>query len=120
MEKFNFEDLQVYEKSLAYVDFAYALSEKFPRHEVYGLSSQFRRAAQSVSLNIADGESGSNKEFKRFLKISRRSARECVVCTSLAKRRNYISIEDENASRTKLIELSKMLSGLINSLDRKK
>jgi four helix bundle protein len=116
MEKFRFEDLKVYQKSLNYVDFVYALSEKFPKHEIYTLSSQFRRASNSISLNIGEGESGTTKEYINFLRISRRSVRECVVCTTLARRRKYISDDEEITSREHLIELSKMLSGLMNSL----
>ncbi|HTL80303.1 MAG TPA: four helix bundle protein [Bacteroidia bacterium] len=116
MEKFRFEDLKVYQKSLDYVDFVYALSEKFPKHEIYSLTSQFRRASNSISLNIGEGESGTTNEYVNFLRISRRSARECVVCTTLARRRQYINEEQEADSRKRLVELSKMLSGLMNSL----
>jgi four helix bundle protein len=63
-----------------------------------------------------EGSGGTKPEFKKFLKISRRSVREGVVATTISKRRDYITVNEEKESREKCIELSKMLSGLINSL----
>lgn len=116
MEKFRFEDLKVYQKSLNYIDFVCALSESFPKFELYSLTNQLRRASNSIALNIGEGEGGTTKEYIAFLRISRRSIRECVVCTTLARRRNYITDEQEQRSRNQLVELSKMTSGLINAL----
>ncbi|MEK6616846.1 MAG: four helix bundle protein [Bacteroidota bacterium] len=113
---FHFEKLIVYQKALEYVDFVYSLCEKFPSYEAYGLYSQFRRATCSIALNIAEGTGGTFIEFNNFLRISRRSVRECVVCTSISHRRKYISDKEEGESRIKLVELSKMISGLKKSL----
>ena len=115
-EKFHFENLSVYQKSLDYIDFVYNITEKFPKEERYGLSSQFQRASQSIALNIGEGSGGSNSEFKQFIKIARRSVRECIVCAAIARRRKYISESEENLSRNLCSEISKMLSGLLNSL----
>lgn len=73
---FNFEKLIVYQKSLDYIDYVYELTNKFPKEEIYGLTSQWRRAANSVALNIGEGEGGTTKEFSNFLRISKRSIRE--------------------------------------------
>jgi four helix bundle protein len=116
-EKFNFEDLLVYQKSLDYLDFIYAITNKFPSEERFGLTSQFQRAAQSVCLNIGEGSGGTKLEFQQFVRISRRSIRECVVCTTIARRRKYISEHDEVKSRTMCSEISKMLSGLLNAIN---
>ena len=113
---FQFENLKVYQKALGYVDFVYALCEKFPPFESYGLSSQFRRACCSIALNIAEGSGGTLIEFNNFLRISRRSVRECLVCTTISHKRKYISEIEEEESRIKLVELSKMISGLKKSL----
>lgn len=113
---FHFEKLVVYQKSLDYIDLAYQLCERFPQHELYGLTSQFRRAACSISLNIAEGSAGTKREFENFLRIASRSLKECVVCTTISLRRKYISKEDATDSRNKLTELSKMISGLKRSL----
>jgi four helix bundle protein len=110
--KFNFEDLKVYQKSLDFIDYAYNISEEFPKNEDYSLTSQFRRASLSIALNIAEGSGDTNAQFNRFLKISNGSIKECVVCSTIAKRRNYISQEQDYQSRLKLEELSKMTSGL--------
>jgi len=113
---FNFEELRVYQKALEFVDLVYLETKKFPAEEQYRLTSQFIRAANSIALNIADGSGGTKAEFKNFLRISRRSTRECVVCTTIARRQNFISPEKENEFRIKLVEISKMLNGLIKSI----
>ena len=114
--QFNFEKLIVYQKALNYVDFVYTLTEQFPKQEQFALTDQFRRAAVSVSLNIGEGSAGTKKEFLNFLRISNRSIRECVVCTTIAFRRNYITEETSTTSRIHLVEMAKLNSGLINSL----
>ncbi len=68
--KFNFEDLEVYNKSLLFIDFVYKINKGFPKEESYGLISQFRRADISIALNIAEGSGGSKKEFSRYLVIA--------------------------------------------------
>ena len=117
-DKFTFEDLKVYHKSLEYVDFVYGITRAFPQAEVYSLANQFRRAAVSICLNIAEGSGGSIAEFKQFMKISRRSVRECVAVTEIAYRQKFISNQSKECSRNRCVELSKMLSGLIASLKK--
>ncbi len=116
---FNFEKLIVYQKALDYVDLVYDLTDKFPTHELYGITSQFRRAACSIALNTGEGAGSTDNDFNNFLRISKRSIRECVVCTTIAFRRKYISENEKNESRIKLIELAKLNSGLVNSIKRK-
>ena len=116
-EKFNFENLSVYQKALGYIDFVYTITTNFPKEERFGLAGQFQRAAQSIALNIGEGSGGSKAEFQQFIRIARRSVKECVVCTTIALRRNYIIRQDENKSRSMCLELSKMLSGLLSSLN---
>ena len=118
-ERFDFENLKVYQKALEYVDFVYKSIKNFPKSE-FSLSDQYRRAAVSICLNIAEGTGGSDAEFMRFLKIARRSIRECVAITEIAFRRNFITSDDKKKSRDLCMELSKMTSGLINSLRNKK
>ena len=116
---FNFEKLIVYQKSLAYIDFVYDLTINFPREETYGLTSQWRRAANSIALNTGEGSGGTTKEFSNFLRISKRSIKECVVCTTISLRRKYISETEEIESRGRLVELAKMNSGLSKSIRKK-
>jgi four helix bundle protein len=114
--QFNFEKLISYQKSLEYVDFVYNITEHFPKNEQFALTDQFRRAAVSVSLNIGEGSSGTKKEFINFLRISNRSLRECVVCTTIACKRKYITEDIHEKPRTLLVEIAKLNSGLLNSL----
>ncbi len=115
-DRFDFEDLKVYQKSLDYVDFVYEITKKFPKEEIFSLANQFRRASVSVSLNIAEGSGGSKAEFNQFLKIARRSVRECVAVIEISYRQAFVSSEVKKQSRKFCIELSKMLSGLMKSL----
>jgi four helix bundle protein len=113
---FNFEKLLVYHKILDYIDYVYLVTAGFPKDEIYGLTSQYKRAANSMALNIAEGNGGTVNEFKNFIRISFRSMNECVVCSTIARRRNYLSSENDTKSRKMLSEVAKMLSGLRNSL----
>jgi len=88
---FKFESLKVWHLSLELTDEIDILAQSFPKYEIYSSSSQIRRAANSVSLNIVEGSTGlTNAEFKRFLVIANRSALEVVGCIFLARRRSYI------------------------------
>jgi four helix bundle protein len=115
-ELFNFEKLMIYQKSLDHLDFAYRQIDKFPYIEKNNLSDQYRRAALSICLNLAEGSGGTNKEFKNFIRISRRSIKECLVCSTVALRRKYILENDDNEARLRLTEMSRMCSGLYNSI----
>ena len=115
---FKFENLRIWQLSLELADDIDLLAQTFPKHEIYSLSSQIRRAANSVSLNIVEGSTGlTNKEFKRFLDIANRSALEVVGCLYLAKRRNYISDEKFSELYSKIETLVKMIQALINTLN---
>ena len=118
-ELFNFEKLITYQKALNYIDTVYTMTGKFPDYELYGLSAQFRRAACSVALNTGEGAGSSDKDFNNFLRIAKRSIRECIVCTDIAFRRSYISDNERTDSRSRLLELAKLNSGLTNSIKAK-
>ena len=115
-EKFDFENLKVYQKALEYVDFVYKLTKSFPKSEFLSLTDQFKRASTSICLNIAEGSGGSKVEFHLFLKISKRSIRECLAMTEISYRQKFIGSEMKKESRSLCSELSKMLTGLIKSL----
>jgi len=116
---FKFEDLKVYQKALDYVDEVYALTKKFPKDERYGLTSQFKRAAVSISLNIAEGAGDTNAQFNRYLQIAWDSAKECVVCSTIARRQKIITEKEDIDMRVKLAELSKMIVSLQKYLKTK-
>jgi four helix bundle protein len=90
--KFKFEKLIIWQKSMDFGEIINAMANKFPKEEVYNLSSQIRRAADSIALNISEGSIGqTNPEFKKFLGYSIRSLAEVVTCLHKARRRNYIT-----------------------------
>lgn len=114
--QFKFEDLKVYQKALLFIEKVYTISERFPATELYSLSSQFKRAANSIAMNIGEGSGGAKREFINFIRVAFRSLCECVVCIQIAFMRNYISKDERTELRNQLSEISKMLSGLRNSL----
>lgn len=111
-------DLDVWKKSMNLVEKIYKLSSQFPKDEMYGLTSQMRRASVSIPSNIAEGSSrNGNKEFMQFLYIALGSVSEVETQLMIAKRLNYIqNIEDELAEIT---GIKKMLNGLINHIKDK-
>lgn len=109
---FKFEDLHVYQKAMDFGEIVDVLVKKFPNHELYALSSQFRRAADSIALNIAEGYPGSDAQFVKHINHAIYSANECVSCSTKAKRRNYINFEKDEENRKLVSELTKMMSSL--------
>ncbi|GGG24110.1 four helix bundle protein [Dokdonia pacifica] len=110
--KFKFEDLKVYQKALDFVDYVYVTTNKFPKEEVYGLSSQYKRTSMSIPLNIAEGAGDTDAQFNRYLQMAWDSVKECVVCSSIAKRQGFIRPEEDNEARVKLSEMAKMITSL--------
>ena len=90
--KFKFENLIIWQKAMEYGESIFELSRGFPKDEIYNLSSQIRRAGDSIALNISEGSIGqSNPEFKRFMGMAIRSLAEVVTCLHKVLRRKYIS-----------------------------
>lgn len=86
---FRFEELKVFHAAADLSNKIDIIVDKFPKKELFSLSSQVKRAGDSVVLNIAEGSTGQSRpEFKRFLGISLRSAIEVVACLYLALTRN--------------------------------
>lgn len=110
--KFKFEELTVYQKALDFVDDVYAVTKEFPKEELYGLSSQYKRASVSIPLNIAEGAGDTDAQFNRYLQMAWDSTKECVVCSTIAKRQGFITNEDDKNARIKLSELAKMTTSL--------
>jgi len=109
-------DLKLYQESLNFVEEVYALSNVFPKSELYGLTNQLRRAAVSIPSNIAEGAARkSKKEFIRFLYIALGSLSEIETQIQIAIRLQYI--EEFNFVRT--IYLREMILGLIKSINSK-
>jgi four helix bundle protein len=97
----------------------YRLTERFPRHELYGLTSQLRRAAFSAAANIAEGSAKRGKnEFRRFLDISIGSLSEVAYVIHLAKRLEYLTQEEWQAIDRLRSEASRLTWHLYKSLSR--
>jgi four helix bundle protein len=99
----------------------YTITNGFPKHEVYGLVSQMRRAAVSVPSNIAEGSArGSRKDFRQFVKIARGSHCELQTQLLIAKRLGYSSERSISEAERLSHEVGQMLSGLDNYLRTKR
>src|SRR5690606_19858414 len=91
---FKFEKLIIWQKAMGFGEEINDIAIGFPKREMYNLSSQISRAADSIALNISEGSiEQSNVEFNRFLGYSVRSIAEVVTCLYKEKRRNYISVD---------------------------
>ena len=90
-QEYKFEKLEVWKLSLELFDLVYEIERSLPKSEQFNLSSQFRRAATSISLNIAEGSTtASDPEFRRYLTIALHSYIETYACYQLILRRKYI------------------------------
>lgn len=116
---FKFEDLKIYQKAIIIGEYINKLIERFPKHEIYKLSSQFSRASDSIAFNIAEVTSGSDANFNRYLIISQGSSNECIAASTKARLRNYISDEENEEVRRQISEISKMNSSLRKKLTSK-
>jgi four helix bundle protein len=120
MRKHNFKNLEVWKKSRAFVADIYQLSSPFHADETFGITSQLRRAAISISLNISEGSGrGSNREFVRFLDVSYASLLETENLLYLCLDPKMISEEQLHNYQTQLNDMQKMINGLQNSLIEK-
>jgi four helix bundle protein len=110
---FNFEKLDVWHKAIDFADLVYAVTRTFPSDERFGLTNQMRRAAVSVSSNIAEGTSRISKnDFARFVEIATGSVYEVVSQSLIAQRRGFLADEKHRQIYNAAEEQSRMLSGL--------
>lgn len=114
---FAFEDLEIYHLSVDLAALVYALTKDFPADERFGLTNQIRRAATSVTLNIAEGRGrGTDKDFARFLMQARGSLYEVVSGLHLAVRLGYLPEAETLPLNEAARELSAKLTALCNKL----
>lgn len=92
------------------------LCKEFPKSEIYGLTSQMNRASISIPSNIAEGSNRNDKHFSHFLNMSLGSSFELHTQLLIAGMHEYITLEKTKELETKLIELQKMIAGLIRKL----
>ena len=114
---FKFEKLNVWNDSLEFGVKIHKLTRGFPKEELYVITSQIKRAADSIALNIAEGSTGqTNAEFKMFLGYALRSAIEVVSCLYICKKRSLINDEKFNELYKDSEKIVKKLQALRNSL----
>lgn len=114
---FKFEKLLVWQKAIDLTVLVHNVTLKFPKGEMYVLTSQIKRAADSVALNIAEGSTGqTNPEFKKFLSYALRSDVEVVSCIYIAQKRYIISQEDFDSIYNLCQKILAMINALKNSL----
>jgi four helix bundle protein len=113
----NFRGLKVWQLGMQLAEEVYHLSQRFPKHETYGLGSQMQRAAVSVPANIAEGHAiGSTKDFARFLGIAQGSLAELETHLMLAERLKYGNPSQIAPILAKCAEEARMLRGLRKSV----
>ena len=110
----SFQDLIVWQKAHQFVLLVYKYTESFPKSEVYGLSSQFRRAAVSIAANIAEGYKKKGKADKaRFLNIAQGSLEECQYYLILS---SDLGFGDVSEKQSLLDEVSRMLEAYMTKI----
>lgn len=108
----KFRKLNVWNKAMDFVEEVYKITSRFPSKELYGLTSQLRRAVTSIAMNIAEGSGAdSDAEFNRFLTIALRSNYELMCGVEIAERLSYCNLSNTEPLLEKLDELAAMLSG---------
>ncbi len=114
---FGFERLEVWEKASLFADTVYAITRNFPSDERFGLTNQMRRAAVSISSNIAEGSSRmSRKDFARFIEIATGSVYEVVSQAFIGRNQGFLSQENFETLYQAAEQQGRMLSGLRRSL----
>ena len=113
---FKFEKLFVWQKSLAFADLICAETREFPADERFGLTNQIRRAANSISSNIAEGSARTDADFAQFVGYASGSLYEVVTQAFIARRQRFLSEISFEKIYSDADEISRMLSGLRGSL----
>ena len=115
---FNFEKLETWHEAIAFADIVYQLTRNFPAEERFGLTNQMRRAAVSISSNLAEGCSRSSKiGYARFVEIATGSVFEVVSQATIGRNQGFLNPTDYERPYGAAEKQSRMLSGLRKSLE---
>lgn len=113
----SFDKLLVWQRAHSLVLKIYEVTNSFPKEEIWGLTSQIRRAAVSVPSNIVEGKArGSRKDFKRFLLIARGSLEEVKYQSLLAKELKYMNEEQYEEITVMIEDVGRLLGGMIRKV----
>jgi four helix bundle protein len=116
---FRFEDLRIYHKALEYIDWVYLMAKNTANDPfMKSFFDRFLNSAHGIALNIAEGSSRNKSQFVYYLKMAKSSVRECVVLSTVAQSRSFISNSEFDNSKNHLMEMTKMIGALIGSLQR--
>lgn len=119
MFTFNFEKLDVWRETIQFANLIYKLTSKFPELERFGLTNQMRRAAVSVSSNLAEGSSRiSRTDFGRFVEIAAGSLFEVVSQANISLHQHFLTRPEYECIISSAEKQCRMLSGLRRSLDQ--
>ena len=117
MEVRSYRDLLVWQLGTKIALAIYRQTTSFPREELYGLTSQLRRAAVSIPSNIAEGQGRrSPREFVNFLSIAYGSVREVETQVEIARRLGYLASEDASRLVDQMDEVGRLINGLSQSI----
>jgi four helix bundle protein len=115
----SYKDLVAWQKAMDLVTATYRATKKFPRHEVFGLTSQTRRAAVSIPSNIAEGQGRlSGKEFRHFLGQARGSLLELETQLQVAENLGYLEAQETKDVMESCAEVGRILNGLLASVSK--
>lgn len=114
---FNYEKLKTWREAIGFANLVYEATKNFPANERFGLTNQMRRAAVSISSNIAEGSSRSSRtDFARYVEIATGSLFEVTSQAFIAKTQGFLLVPDFQKIYDASEQLGKMLSGLRRSL----
>lgn len=113
------KELIAWQKAIILVENIYKMTQNFPKEEMFGIISQMRRCAISIPSNIAEGHSrNSTGEFKQFLGIAKGSSAELETQLIIANKLGFINDEKLKENNDLLIDVRKLISGLLRSLSK--
>ena len=115
----TYKDLTVWQKADELALYVYAVTKKFPKDEVYGITSQIRRAALSVPTNIVEGYARKgDKKLARFVNIALGSLAETEYLLAFAQRLGYLTVKEYNQMETLRSEVGKLLWNFYKTVSR--
>lgn len=114
----SYRDLRVWQMAMDLAEGCYKVTRSFPKDEIYGLTSQIRRAAASVPANISEGHGRNSRgEYIQFLRVAQGSLKEMETHLLLSQRIGLLNSESAETMLTESEVLGKMLRSLIRSLE---
>ena len=115
----NINKYEVFKRSHKLTLEIYKITKKFPKEELYGLTSQMRRATYSIPMNLKEGSGGTEAEFFRYVRIAYGSCEELDYQLLLSKDLNYITEDKYKNLHVEIVEIRKMLYSLLNKKENK-